>query len=81
MSGRNMRRTLGDDLRLGHEPLCLFNNALRESHLLGLSGLRESFGYGDMWFICVLGISERYIVSYRIVLVEAGNAVFDNEGS
>jgi hypothetical protein len=22
-----------DDLRLGHEPFCLFNNALRESHL------------------------------------------------
>jgi hypothetical protein len=21
------------DLRLGHEPFCLFNNALRESHL------------------------------------------------
>lgn len=67
MSGRNMRRTLGDDLRLGHEPFCLFNNALRESHLLGLSGSRGSFSYSYMCFVCVFGVSGRYIVSYRIV--------------
>jgi hypothetical protein len=62
------------NLRLGHEPFCLFDNALGESHD-GVGGVCEGslmiFDIGE----CGSCIGECLFVRYRVVVAVAFNRV------